>query len=99
MQHTVDAVANGERPFKRLNVNVTRTFVDRLEDDLIDKLDDTGLLRHLQQILVIVLRAGEGEVLTAGHFLNRVATDAVVLLDDLVDLITRGKHGAHLQPG
>ena len=59
MQYSVDAIANGERLLKRLDMDVACPLVDRLEDDLIDKLDNTGLLRHLQQILAVLLRTGE----------------------------------------
>ena len=72
LQHTVDPVANGERALEWLDVDVARTLIDRLEDDLIDEFDDARLLRHLQQILAVVLRTGEGEVIVAGHLLDRV---------------------------
>ena len=99
LQHAVDTVSNRERPLVRLNMNVASALVNRLKDNLVDQLDDAGLLRHLQQVLAVILRAGEGEILTAGHFLNRVATDAVVLLDDLINLVEGSQHRPHLQPG
>ena len=80
-------------------MDVARPLVDCLEDDFVDELDDARLLRHLQQVLAIVLRTGEGEVVVAGHLLDRVAADAVVILDDLVDLVPGREYRADLEAG
>ncbi len=46
LQHAVDAVADAERFFLGLDVNVAGALVGRLDQDLVDQLDDRGLLGH-----------------------------------------------------
>ena len=54
VQHAVDAVADREVVLVRLDVDVAGPLVDRLEENLVDQLDDAGLLGHLQQVVVVL---------------------------------------------
>ena len=98
LQHAVNAVADRHVVLVRLDVNVARPLVDGFEDDLVDELDDAGLLRGFEQILAAGFERGRRVVL-ADHLVQRVAAEAVVGLDDLLNLVARGEHGLDVQPG
>ena len=78
-------------------MNVARPLVHGFEDDLIDQLDDTGLLRGFEQVLAAGLDQRIRRIVFADHLIQRVAAKAVVRLDDLLDLLTRGEHGLDVQ--
>ena len=98
LQHAVDAIPDRHLVFVRLDVDVARTFVHRFEDDLVDQLDDARLLRHLQQIFAPLDHAAiRVDIIRAHHLVERIAAQAVVRLDQLVDVLARGKHRLDVQ--
>src|SRR5690606_18737100 len=99
LEDAVDAIANGELVLVRLDVDVARALVDRLDDDLVDEPDDARLLRHLEEVLRALARRSGFGLADAHHRVDRVAADAVVRLDQLVDLRLGSEHGLDAEPG
>ena len=56
VQDAVDAHADGEVLLGRFDVDVRGFEVDGLGEQVVDQFDDGGLLRHLAQLLRVVLR-------------------------------------------
>jgi len=77
-EDAVNAVADGELLFGRLDVDVGGAFLDGVEDEVVDEADDGGLASHLGEVQVVLRR---------GHNLDVVFLDAG---DDLVDLDVAG---------
>ena len=81
MQNTVDAIANAQIVFQRLDVNVCGAFVDGLADDLVDELHHARLrvvagdvVRLLAIFLIIVTRGLK-------QFLKRLGSNAIQRLN------------------
>ena len=53
MQDAVDAVADAQFVFGRLEMNVRRAILERFPDDLVDELDDAGFLVAFGDFLVL----------------------------------------------
>ena len=99
VEDTVDAVANGHLVLVGLDMDIASPLVHRLDDDLVDQADDRRLLGHLQQILAAAGDGTTGFVVVGSEFVERVATQTVVGLDELLDVILDGQDGVDLQPG
>ena len=57
MQHAIDAIPDAQIALGRFDVDVGRTFVDRLDDDQVHELDDRGFLddgAQRRQVLLLV---------------------------------------------
>ena len=89
----IDAVADFEFVFERLEVNVARAVLDRLVKDEIDETDYRRRVRLRFNCSLAVSLAqlqrftGFSELLE--HFLHARRVGAVILLDQLLDLVGR----------
>jgi hypothetical protein len=93
VQHAVDAVPDGQASLVGLDVDVAGPLVDRFEEDLVDQLDHAGLLGHLQQVIVVLgVVADDLQVVGAHHLVERLAADAEMRLDELLDVLL-GRQG------
>ena len=97
VQHAVDAVANAQFRFLRLNVNIGSALPVGLGDDLVDETDYRSLFAHLVDI---DLGHGAGIIIDGiapvlNHLLDCVGAHAVVFLDRFLDFLARGKSGFH----
>ena len=102
LQHAVDAVADAQAAFLRLDVDVAGALVGGLDEDLVDQLDDAGLLGHLGHFAVVGLEAFEQfDVLVA--LLHQggdgLAADAEMRLDEPGDLARAGQDRLNVQAG
>ena len=57
-QHAVDAVANAEFFFERLDVNIAGALFDGLRDHRVHQADDGRLARHVAKVFQILVVAG-----------------------------------------
>ncbi len=83
----VDAIADAQAGLFRLDVNVAGPLVGRLDEDLVDELDDAGFLGHLGRFAVVGLEPFEQlDALVLGALLHEgghgFAADAEVRLDE-----------------
>ena len=100
LQHAVDPVADRDLVLVGFDVDVRGPLADRLDDDLVDELDDARLLRHLEQVLAAFDRgAAPGEVVGPDHLVQGVAAEAEVGLDQLLDVVPRRQHRLDVEPG
>ena len=93
VQDAVNAVADAQLVFRRLEMNVRRAVLERLPDDLVDELDDAGFLVALGDFLVLAHQ--QFERLVFGHLIERLGADAVILLERLLDLDLGGQGKPH----
>ena len=77
VQDAVDAVADAQFVFRRLEMNIRRAIFERFPDDLVDELDDARFLVALGDFLVFADQQFERFVL--GQFVERLGADAVIL--------------------
>jgi len=78
--------------------NVAGPLVDRFEDDFIDQLDNAGFLGHLQQswsVSPAVISTSSSPTISS----RVVAAQAIVGLDELLDVILGRQHRLDVQPG
>src|SRR6266481_10209521 len=93
LKYAIDAVADLEFVFERLEVNVARAVLDRLVKDEIDETDYRRRVRLRFNCSLAVSLAqlqrftGFSELLE--HFLHARRVGAVILLDQLLDLVGR----------
>ena len=99
VQDTVDAVANGHLVLVGLDMDIAGPFVHRLDDDLVDQSDDRCLLGHLQQIVTAAGHGAAGFVVVGCQFVQGVAAQTIVGLDELLDVVLGGQDGVDLKPG
>jgi hypothetical protein len=91
---TPSAVAHAEIVLVRLEVNVAGPLVDRLDQDLVDQLDDRGFLGHLNIEIGRIDRCliNDLDILALGdHLVDDIATHPIERLDELVDLSLGGQ--------
>ena len=104
LQQAVDAVADAEAVLLRLDVDVAGPLVGRLDEDLVDQLDDRRFLGLLGQLAVVGLDVFEQLDLVLGR---APATSAVTVspptpkcvLDEPGDLARAGQHRLDVQAG
>src|SRR4051812_10201381 len=96
LQNAVDAIAYRELVLVWLDMDITRAFVYSFEYDFVHQLDDTGLLRHLQQVLARIAGRRDLSVIT-DHFIERVAAQPVLSFDDLLNVITQRQYRLHIE--
>ena len=53
MQHTIDAIANLQVFFVRFDMDIAGPIAYRLQENLVDQLDDRGFLRLLDQVGIV----------------------------------------------
>ena len=103
LQQAVDAVADLDPRLLDLDVDVRRPLVGRLDEDLVDEVDDRGLLGllgHLGVVGLDVLEELDLVVLAGlGQGRDGVAADPEVGLDEPGDLAGRGEHRHDVQAG
>ena len=90
VQNAVDAVADAQFVFRRLEVNVRGAVFVGLPDDLIDELDDARLLVAFGDFLVLAHQQFDRFVL--GQFIERFGADPVILFHRLLNFVL-GRHG------
>ena len=84
VQNAVNAVPNAQLILGGFEMNVRRALIVSLPDDLVDELDDARLLIVAGDLLVDVDFQLQGLVL--GQLVQRFRTDAVILLQRLLNL-------------
>ena len=97
MKNAVNAVPDAEFIFRRLKVNVGGAILERLPDDLVDELDDAGVL-----IIPGDFAIGgnlQFQRLVLGHFVEGLRADAVVFLQRLLDFRPRRQREADRTAG
>ena len=100
LQDAVDPVADRDLVLVRFDVDVRGPLVDRLDDDLVDQLDDARLLGHLEQVLAALDRgSAAGQVVGPDHLVQGVAAEAEVGLDQLLDVVPRREHRLDVETG
>src|SRR5665213_930350 len=57
LQNAVDAIADAQGTFFRLNVDVAGALVGGFDQDFVDQLDDAGFLGHLGRFAVVSVQA------------------------------------------
>src|SRR6266446_6602877 len=96
VKRAIDAIANFEFVFERLEVNVARAVLDRLVKDEIDKANDRCCIRlRFDRGLAVSLAqlqklASFAELLE--NFIHAGGIAAVMLLDQFFDLLGRRNH-------
>ena len=86
-EHAVDAVLDLELRFKRLNVDVGSSILNRLKNDQVDQVDERGLLSH--PVHIISLNGIKVVV-------NLAAANATVFSKALCHACSSGSvHGSH----
>ena len=91
MQDAVHAIADAELILRRLKMNVGRPILERLPNDLVDELDDTGVLVALGDLLVLVEENLKRILLLVLELLECLGSDAVIFLERLFDFAARGQ--------
>ena len=91
-QLAIDAVADAQIALQRLDVNVGRSFLQRLAEDLVDEIHDRGLLVGLVEdggllfeVVIVIARFAAFE-----EFFEILRTDAVALMQGFKNPMTRG---------
>ena len=99
LKDSVDSVANLQIALEGFDVDVASTLAQRLDDDLVDELDDARFLRHLEEVLAVLLSLCDRgfDPFAADQLVNRVSPHSVVELDELVDLFLRCERSLDLQ--
>src|SRR5206468_1908163 len=90
VQYAVDAVADAQFVFSRLEMNVRGTVFVGLPDDLIDELDNAGFLVAFGDFLVFAHQQFDRLVL--GQFIERFGADPVILFQRFLYFVL-GRHG------
>ena len=90
MENAVDAVTDAQFIFRRFEMNVGRPVLEGFPNDLVDELDDAGVL-IIAGDLTPAVDLQLDRVVFFGHFVERLGTDAVVLLQRLFDFGTGGQ--------
>ena len=103
VQQTVDAVADAQAAFFRLDVNIAGSFIGRLDEDFVHELDDRRLLGHFGRFAVVGVQAIEQfDILGAAlgdHGRDGFAADAEMDLDEASNLARTGQNGMNVQAG
>ena len=94
MENAVDAVTDAQLIFRRFEMNVGRPVLEGFPNDLVDELDDAGVLIIAGDLTPAVYLQLD-RVVFFGHFVERLGTDAVVLFQRLLDLSTGGQSVAN----
>src|ERR1700730_7436753 len=97
VEHAVDAVADAEVLLVRLDVDVARALLDRVEQDQVHELDHWRILRALLDIEDVLLVLGVVDldlvlVDPLHHLVVRGTALGVVLLQALLDRLLGGDH-------
>ena len=94
VQHAVDAIADLELSFIGLDVDVRRPIADRFDENLVDQLDDRGLLGHFDHVAGLVDGiADDLDVFFGDHVLDGRSAHTVELFDQAIDLgLGRQRH-------
>ena len=101
MQHAVDPVADGETVLERLDVDVGRSRIERIGDDVRDEADDRRLGREILQLLHVgVEREIVAALLDVAHDLpDGGAVCAVQPLERRIELARNCDPRLHLAAG
>ena len=99
MQHAVDAIANSQVFFIGFDMDIAGAVANRLQENLIDQLDDGGFLRLLDQVGIVDVEVTDhlNALVFADHLLDGTTTDAEVLLDDAGNLFACRQHRFYLR--
>ena len=92
-QHAVDAIADAEFFFERLDVNVAGALLDRLRDHGVHQPDDRRLAGHVAQMFQILRRLAGLAFEIAFGARRRFA---VIAVDRVQDLLLGREHGRDL---
>ena len=96
VQHAVNAIADAELFFERLQVNVAGALFDRGSDDGVHQADDRRFAGHVAQVFQIFRHLAGLELEIRFGARGRFA---VVFVDRVDDLLLGREHGADLEPG
>ena len=95
-QHAVDSIAHSQAAFARFDVHVTRLLLQRFEQQLVDQPNHRRLLSHLGQFAIGPRSLGQVVVVVIGllldEFVDRVAADTELHLDQLHDVVVTRQH-------